>query len=130
MITENDIYWLTRMDHIHSALEFAIGACIIGLALGGFMWAIGHDSATPRAVGKWGGRICTIGMLIMVLCGAGKVFAPTTREMAAIKVIPLIANNQELQGLGTDIVDLAREWVKELKPKAKTLPAEAAEKSK
>lgn len=44
-------------------------------------------------------------------------FIPTTKEYCAIKVIPAIANNQQVQELPNKVIELANEWMEELKPK-------------
>lgn len=41
---------------------------------------------------------------------------PTTKEMAAIIVIPKVANSESVQGLGEGVVELAKAWMQELKP--------------
>lgn len=46
---------------------------------------------------------------------------PTSQEAAAIKIIPRIANNEDVQGVGTELVTLAKDWLHELKPKGKTV---------
>ena len=42
---------------------------------------------------------------------------PTTKEMAAIIVIPKVANNEKIQELGDGIYQLANDWLKEISPK-------------
>jgi hypothetical protein len=41
---------------------------------------------------------------------------PTTREMAAILVVPRIANSEKVQTVGNHLYDLAVEWMEELRP--------------
>ena len=45
------------------------------------------------------------------------MFVPTTKEMCAIKLVPMIANDEQVQELPNKVVDLANEWLDELKPK-------------
>ena len=47
------------------------------------------------------------------------IFIPTTKEMCAIKIIPRVVNNEKVQELPEKFVELANEWVEELKPKQK-----------
>ena len=51
---------------------------------------------------------------------AAAVLVPTTREVAAIIVIPRIANSESVEKIGTGIVDLATAWLEELKPQPTT----------
>lgn len=50
-------------------------------------------------------------------------FIPTTKEMAAIILLPKITNaiqnNEELKKLPENVLQLANDWINELKPKAK-----------
>jgi len=47
------------------------------------------------------------------------IFVPTTKQMAAIIVVPKIVNNEKVQNVGNKIYDLAVEWMDELHPKKK-----------
>ena len=40
--------------------------------------------------------------------------------MCAIKVIPLVANDETVQELPSKVVELADEWLDELRPKTET----------
>ena len=51
---------------------------------------------------------------------AAAILLPTTREVAAIFVIPRIANSESVEKIGTGIVDLATAWLEELKPQPNT----------
>ena len=46
-------------------------------------------------------------------------FVPTTRQMAAIVMVPKIANNEKVQAAGNKLYDLAVEWMDELRPRKK-----------
>lgn len=43
-------------------------------------------------------------------------FVPTTKEMAAIMVVPRIANSQSVSDVAEGIVELAKAWMVELRP--------------
>lgn len=47
------------------------------------------------------------------------IFVPTTKQMAAIIVVPKIVNSERVQGAGEKLYDLAAEWMDELHPKKK-----------
>jgi len=122
VITENDMYWLTRLDHIRGVLAgltgivFFLGFC--GTLAGALFGFDIHSSAETRRRGR---RFLISGCALFVLaltCTLVRTFVPTMREMCAIKVIPLVANNEDVQALGAEIPKLAREWLQELKPEA------------
>lgn len=108
MITEWDIYWLTRMDALCMCLVILCSVATCAWSLWAFIF-IAENKAFPK--------VSHFVLAAAVLCGIGRAFTPTTNEMAAIKVIPRLANNEDLKGVGSEITDLAKAWLKELKPK-------------
>lgn len=48
-----------------------------------------------------------------------RVFTPTKEEMAAIIVIPKIANSETVSEIGDGMKTLAAEWLEELRPNKK-----------
>lgn len=105
-----DIYWLTRMDSIHHFFAGMFAIFLFCFCLGLCIHLI-EEQFTKFQV--W-----TVG-IITLLCSFGLVLTPTTNEMAAIMIIPKIANNEDIQGVGSEIVSLAKDWLKELHPKEK-----------
>lgn len=51
--------------------------------------------------------------LISIVLG---VLTPSTKQMAAILIVPAIVNNEEVQKLPNSILGLADEWLEELRP--------------
>ena len=47
------------------------------------------------------------------------IFTPNTKQMAAILIIPQIANSEKVEKIGNGLYDLAVEWMNELKPSKK-----------
>jgi hypothetical protein len=114
MVTSWDIYWLTRFDGILGAFTRLCLVGVIGIAVS---ISIFVDTDVKAAL-RWVKR----SLMLLAIAAIGCVFTPSTKEMAAILVIPKIANSdtaKELAGLGIDIVGLAKVWVEELKPKDK-----------
>ena len=112
MITGTEMYWLTRLTGIHNGLcgvgivLMLIGA--VGLVIGALIW---HEDE----VKKW--FFISFGVSILGLIIAfSSIFVPTTKEMCAIKVIPTIVNNEQVQEMPDKIMDLANEWITELSP--------------
>ena len=46
-------------------------------------------------------------------------FAPSSKTLAAMYIVPAIANNEKVQDVGNRLYDLAVEWMDELKPAKK-----------
>lgn len=118
MITESGMYWLTRMTGLHNGaigigLTFAI-LTGIALVVSVCCWAMGDSTERPQ--GKKFFKISAPCFIMSVLLIISSVFIPTTKEMCAIKAIPVIVNNEQVQELPNKVVELANEWIDELKP--------------
>jgi len=112
MITESEIYWITRYDY------FQCFSLIVGglLSIGGLIAVIASvceifDTDNYRPI-----KTALPLFLLFLLVLIGGLFIPSTKEMCAIKVIPMIANNQDIQEIPKQLADLASEWIEELKP--------------
>ena len=109
-ITPEMMYWMTRCDDVRClGLLLAIASPIALCLFEAMAFYVGYKPTV-----KW-----IAGIVLSVLSLIGIVFAtfvPTTREMAAIYVVPKIANSQTVKDLGEGVVTLAREWVEELRP--------------
>ena len=110
-LTPEMMYWLTRCDSICTAgftfsVLFGIGAVFSTMFL----------FIEIESVKFFNKMICVFFLLLFFISVATCVFVPTTREMAAIYVVPKIANSETVKDLGEGIVTLAREWIQELRP--------------
>ena len=130
------IYWLTRLDEFGILLGI-IFVCIVIVALmnviGGF---IAMDSASDdqlynhpfrlaeskHSIKVRFGRAVKLA-LVALLVGVVNSFIPSTKQAAAIIVIPKIANSEIVAEMGDtakELVCLAKSWMIELKPQPKT----------
>lgn len=124
MITQMQMYWLTRLDAL-DALVCCIGVTffVLSLVLGIIGMVIRVDySYEERRYGtgkrlhhKWM-PLCIAVSFVSALTAS---LIPSTKEMAAIIVIPKIANSEKVQDVGNRLYDLAVEWAEELRPKKK-----------
>ena len=121
MITTSEMYWLTRLDDINYALGlFSILGGVATFLLYAF-GAIEYEDAPDRRRQVWqiAGRALSSVILALIV----GTFIPTTKEMAAILVIPKIVNNEKVQDAGNKLYDLAVEWLEALKPEKNTKEA-------
>lgn len=109
MITTTQMYWLVTMDGIVYAC--AVIAAI--LALAAFLLI---PTALDDDFPKWTPPVVALAAVAFALVA---VFVPTTRQMAAILVVPKIANSEKVQTVGNRLYDLAVEWMDELRPRGK-----------
>lgn len=116
-MTHWSIYWLTRLEALR---ELAVAFCVIGggafsilVAVGAVMRSEGEEAGVKlHRFARWVWPAPVLGALILT-------FVPTLKEAAAIIVIPQLAASEDVRGIGTDLVGLARAWLEELKPDEK-----------
>lgn len=118
MITPSTIYWLTRCDAIKA---LTTGLAFVSAALAVFVFVASklseempEEETTKNPFGR---GFYKTALAIFITALLGSTFLPSTKEMAAIIVIPRIANAKNVQQLGEGIVTLAQGWLRELSPK-------------
>ena len=126
MITETTLYWFTRLSHIHEVID-SLFAPFMALTIVSFLALIvlsivekmSCDNDEKMILSKFckaAKKTCCTATCIVAVTMICNIFVPTTKEMAAIIVIPKIANNESIKDLGDEIVNLAKEWMKEIHP--------------
>ena len=125
MITTAQMYWLTKLDDIRQALGSIIWVPIAWIAIVAvasfcaFMACADVDSVRSVVVGriKKASWTCVPMVLWIVATQIAVALVPSTAQMAAIVVVPRIANNEQVQTVGNRLYDLATEWLDELRPR-------------
>ena len=119
-ITESMVYWITRLDGIRAyCIALAVVSALIAV-LPPVIYVIGCVSGDEKKVWSKLKRPHTILItLVFLVFSATPVFVPTTKEMCAIKIIPVVAQNEDIQEIPPKIAELANEWIEELKPDTK-----------
>ena len=117
MITPSLIYWITRLDGITTAtgliLFFGSFATVTAYVCGLVASFNEEDIAVPLF------KFARRALPVVVVAGLLNIFVPTKKDMAAIIVVPKIANSETVAELGDGIKTLAVEWLNELRPKSK-----------
>lgn len=117
MITEEMLYWIFRLDAIKVFcifIEFLVGA--ISLMLTCSLINV-HDMVTPGDPFYKKLWITAFGMYAaLIVSTLTLIFLPSTKEMAAIKIIPVICNSEfvqkELPKESKELYDIAKYAVK------------------
>ncbi len=114
-----DVYWIMQMDSLRDfatgSLSLLVPVWII-LTVGCVMAACECDDEkdAQKTVGKFWVR-CSCALL--ALCAVSLTalsFVPSTKTMAAMYVVPAIANNERLQTDLADVYDLGMERLREV----------------
>ena len=128
MITESTIYWITRLDSLVGLLVAFVVIFAICLGGGLIIWFVAtvenhtHETAFEDlpAIKRWIKSFAVLELVTSLVL----VMTPTTKEMAMIKVLPIIANSkftqETLPAELKDIYTLCKKGLHEsLKEKAK-----------
>ena len=108
-ITTMQMYWLVILDNIIGVLIAILGICAIFFILGTMtLFAMGKEEQVLPIAKK----ILFVAATALLLL----IFVPSTKKMAAIIVVPKIANSEKVQTIGNKVYDLAVEWMEELRP--------------
>jgi len=125
-MTPFQVYFITRLDDIKELLGGVITTCLVlgtvgSIVLTGVYMTLvepPRSSEDSIKLTKRMLKICSMILLpaALVLSVAGALL-PSTKQMAAIVVIPSIVNNDHIQALPNKLLRLADDWIEELSPK-------------
>ena len=120
-ITPSTIYWVAQCDCIREAcipiIIFGIILSIISIGLTVIAFC---DEVSDMFGSRWIVVTVSFVVLAVTIVGVlGRIFVPTTKTVAAMYIIPAVANNEKVQTVGNRLYDLAIEWMDELKPAKK-----------
>ena len=130
-MTESDMYWLLKMDDIRDLLGIIAWICgiITFFALICALSSVDKDVENDKKLKKEGKpqdsnsgmMVCGVFILFFLATIAftvGSKMTPTTKEAAAIKVVPKIVNsefvNEKVPEEADEILQLAKDLAKDL----------------
>ena len=116
MITPMQMYWLLKLDDIRAACCFFIAFMIFVIIAS----STGYRDNEEEGVKKRATASFVFGLLGIALFGCILTFLPSTKQMAAIYVVPAIVNNEKIQQIGgktldisNQLLDLTKEYLEE-----------------
>ena len=117
VITESAMYWITRLDYIHDFLLIFGGVgFVISQIVVAILAVVGEDYYADAKIYYKRAKQFVLLSIFFLLLIVGGLLAPTTKEYAAIKLVPIIVNDESVQQLPEKVVELANNWIDELKP--------------
>lgn len=130
MITSWSIYWITRLDSLNCFFASSgVVLLILFIAFVSWIWplhidnTINYDEEESQEKYKRYKRSMIWGISIGVLFLFISVFIPTTKEFAAIYLIPKIANNEQITKIPDNAAKLLNtkleQWIDETLSKKK-----------
>lgn len=115
MITTTQMYWLTRLDALETLGIVMIVLGLIVTVIATMIYACGFNAMTENEK-RVGRNILRVSVPSLVIGIVIAVFVPNTKEMAAIWVVPKLANSESVSEIADGIKTLAVEWLEELRP--------------
>jgi len=120
MITSWDIYWITRLDAIQGLCVAVVIVGVILLLLSPiYHTSIGCSTGRMKTFWMWV-KIAVIATVFASLVGT---LLPSSKEFAAIYLIPKIANNEQVQKIPDNALKLLNgnmeQWLSEMTTKKK-----------
>ena len=112
MITPIQIYWILKLDAIHTASCLMFYAGLVLTLICGLGVLIFSDDYNYRVSKRFSNIITWISVPLVVIGGLVNVFIPTTKQMVAIHVVPAIANNERVQNIGNKTLDISEDLLK------------------
>ena len=120
MITNMEMYWLLKLDDILniSTIVFIISLFVfIGCFVGTIVYKCNKYSDYAYKTFK---TVRNVSFWFVLFFGSIMTFLPTTKQMAAIYVIPALVNNEKVQNIGSktlvvsnQLLDLAKEYLQD-----------------
>ncbi len=135
-MTESTMYWITRLNGLHSFFDGIQMLSIGVLFAAAIMFVITYsvmainknygpddsDYAIAKSINGIASIVLIPALCIAISCSVVQVFVPTTKEMIAIKVIPAVAASEQaakLKDISNDALDIASTWLKDQAEKIK-----------
>lgn len=119
MITPSLIYWITRLDAVRAAAGALCVPSVLAVAGGLFALFICAADGVPDPFRSIWRNVTRVSAVVLAVSGLVLVLTPTKQEMAAIIVLPKIANSETVAEIGDGVKTLAVEWLEELRPNKK-----------
>lgn len=114
MITESTIYWILKLDELRGV---CVVVCIItGLAgVGSFLGWVIHTAEKDFENANWFRSIFFKMSFLFGFCVIIGTLIPSTKQMAMIKVIPMIANSEIVGEMSTDAKEIYKMGIDAIK---------------
>ena len=120
IITTAQMYWLTRLTPLGQGvgvITFTLVLLTFGLLISGLlMQEHGTFEDKTHRIGRKLVKASPFVAVLAAILLIANCLLPTTKEMAAILIIPRVANSEKVQTVGNHLYDLACEWMEELRP--------------
>ena len=113
MITPSEIYWILKLDDIRVMFFVFIGCFGIFAFISMVGWNIYTEFHNDTADSCKKGFFCSACLALLLAIPA--TMLPSTKQMAMIKVIPMIANSEAVKTMSNDAKEIYTLGIKAIK---------------
>lgn len=107
-MTSMQMYWIVILDSV------VVASGLLTVVFGFLSATVMAYMSDTRDSEAW--PLFAIGGVMTLLMALVWTFTPSTKQMAAIVVVPKIVNSEKVQDVGEKLYGLAVEWMDELHP--------------
>lgn len=111
-ITPGFIYLVATLENANILLGLLMTAALMGTSLALFTYL----NTESKELGIKAFKYAKVFFISLVCALAIKTFLPSGKVLAAMYILPPIANSEAVQEIPSKLTDLAIEWLQELKP--------------
>ena len=111
MITPTQMYWLLKLDDIGTMFSIIVGTSIVAVFISAIFYCA-SKSVEDEVVAKISVHALILSLICSVVFLILNTFLPTTKQMAAIYVVPAIVNNERVQNIGNKTLDISEDLLK------------------
>lgn len=112
MITPMQMYWLLKLDDILNISTLVFIISMFAFVLCFVVGKIYEDVGCYEDAYKKLRRVRNVSFWFVLFFGSIMTFLPTTKQLAAIYVIPAIVNNERVQNIGNKTLDISEDLLK------------------
>lgn len=112
MITPMQMYWLLKLDDILNTSTLVFTLSMFAFVLCFVVGKIYEDDVCYEDAYKKLRRVRNVSFWFVLFFGSIMTFLPTTKQLAAIYVIPAIVNNEKVQNIGNKTLDISEDLLK------------------
>ena len=118
IITPAEMYWLLKLDDIRGIIiAVAIISLLVTIVIGALCFIFngpGYEETSEKDRNTYIRR-SIVSFIITIVIGLSAAAMPSTKQYAAIKVVPLIVNSDAAKKIATDASDIYSMGIKALK---------------
>lgn len=112
-LTPAEIYWILRLDTFHELFVGTLFVSVFSFVIALTVGAMNSDFDNVK-FGKKTIRILKMSAVIAIVSFLEVGFLPTTKQYIAMKMIPAVVNNEQIQSIGSNGLELIDAKIEEM----------------